>query len=174
MSREDRDEFGYVNAFPADKAAKMRALLKRAIEINPGFTESYELLAFVSLVTNEGLDAAVLLMRTALRLQPGSQRYTMRLAELYLRQDKFDIAAAIAEKVAKTADEPDIKGQADRLLSQLTQRKEMLARNEENRKRYEAALAARAKDDNVRPRLNVHGSDPNTQSPVPSASVRSL
>ncbi|HXH70402.1 MAG TPA: tetratricopeptide repeat protein, partial [Pyrinomonadaceae bacterium] len=37
LSREDRDEFGYVRSFPPEKAAKMRELLKKAIAINPTF-----------------------------------------------------------------------------------------------------------------------------------------
>lgn len=59
LSREDRDEFGFVAEFSAEKAAKMREALKKAIAINPSFTESYELLAFVNLVNNEHLAEAV-------------------------------------------------------------------------------------------------------------------
>ena len=80
LSREGRDEFGYVEAFPKEKAIKMRELLKKAIAINPTFTESYEMLAFVSLVSNEGLDEAVAVMQKALKYQPGNQRYAIRIA----------------------------------------------------------------------------------------------
>ena len=146
LSRDGRDEFGYVSSFPPEKTAKMRELLKKAIEINPSFTESYEMLAFVSLVSNEGLDEGIAAMLKALKLRPGNQRYAMRIAELYLRQEKFDQATAIAEKIAKTADEPQIKNQADNLIEQLRMRKEIIARNEESRKKYEAAIAAGAKD----------------------------
>ncbi len=165
LSREGRDEFGYVSAFSPEKTAKMRELLKKAIEINPGFTESYEMLAFVSLVSNEDLDEGLAAMHKALGLQPGNQRYAMRIAELYLRQEKFDQAAAIAEKVARTADEPQIKSQADNLIEQLRQRKEILARNEESRKKYEAAIAAGAKDGGSRPPLIVRGSDGKAPTP---------
>ncbi len=153
LSREGRDEFGYVNAFSAEKTAKMSDLLKRAIEINPGFAESYEMLAFVSLVSNEALDDGIAAMQKALKLQPGNQRYALRIAELYLRQEKFDQAAAIIEKIAKTADEPQVKSQADSLIEQLRQRKEIFARNDESRKKYEAAIAAGAKAGGVRPLL---------------------
>lgn len=150
LSRENRDEFGYTNSFPPEKTAKMRELLKKAIEINPSFTESYEMLAFVSLVSNEGIDEAIAAMQKALKLRPGSQRYAVRIAELYLRQEKFEMAAAIAEKIAKTSDEPETKKQADNLMEQLRVRKEISARNEESRKKYEAAMAAGAKDGNSR------------------------
>lgn len=165
LSREGRDEFGYVASFSPEKTAKMKQLLKKAIEINPTFGESYEMLAFVSLVSNSGLDEGVAAMRTALKLQPGNQRYVMRIAELYLRQEKFEEAAAIAEKVAKTADEPQIKKQADSLIEQLQMRKEIFARNEESRKKYEAAIAAGAKDGGQRPILLRRGPDGKAPSP---------
>jgi Tfp pilus assembly protein PilF len=142
LSREDRDEFGYVMSFPPDKAAKMRELLKKAIAINPTFTESYELYAFVNMVNNENLDEANAYLRKALNIQPGSQRYALRLAEIYMRQDKFSEAAAIADKIAQTADEPAIKSQAEDLAKQMRQRQEVNAKNEAARKQYEAAMAA--------------------------------
>ncbi len=159
LSREGRDEFGHVNSFAPEKTAKMKEMLKKAIQINPSFAESYEMLAFVSIVSNEGLDEGIEAMQKALKLQPGNQRYAMRIAELYLRQEKFDQASAILEKIAKTADEPQLKKQVDNLLDQLRQRKEILARNEESRKKYEAAIAAGAKDGGTRPLLRRRESD---------------
>jgi tetratricopeptide (TPR) repeat protein len=141
LSREGRDEFGYVTSFQADKSAKMRDLLKKAIAINPSFTESYELLAFVNLVNNERLDEAISYLQKALKYQPGSQRYALRIAEVYMRQDKFAEAAVIADKVAKTADDAEIKAQAENLTGQLRQRQEIDVRNEAARKQYEAAVA---------------------------------
>ncbi|MBC7900815.1 MAG: tetratricopeptide repeat protein [Saprospiraceae bacterium] len=153
LSREGRDEFGYVAEFPKEKTATMREMLKKAIAINPGFTESYEMLAFVSLVSNEGLDEAVTLMQKALQYQPGNQRYAMRMAELYLRQKKFDQAAVLVDKVAKTADEAEIKSRAENLVGQIAQQKEFDARNAESRKKYEEAVAAAAKGGGARPML---------------------
>ena len=165
LSREGRDEFGYVSAFSSEKMTKMREMLKKAIAINPGFAESYEMLGFLSVVSNENLDEGITAMIKALRLQPGNQRYLLRVAELYMRQDKFDQASVLAEKIAKTADEPQIKSQADNLVEQLKQRKEILAQNEESRKKYEAAVAAGAKDASKRPFLIRHsdGKAPTTE-----------
>jgi tetratricopeptide (TPR) repeat protein len=142
LSREDRDEFGYVMSFPPEKAAKMRELLKKAIAVNPTFTESYELYAFVNMVNNENLDEANAYLRKALNIQPGSQRYALRLAEIYIRQDKFSEAAVIADKIAQTADDPAVKSQAENLTAQMKQRQEVKAQNEAARKQYEAAMAA--------------------------------
>lgn len=136
LSREDRDDYGYVNSFPAEKTAKMREMLKKAIAINPAFTESYELLAFVNLVNNEQLDEAVRYLQSALKYQPGNQRYAMRIAEIYMRQDKFSESAEIAEKIAQTADEPDVKSQAENLRNQIRQRQEFKKQEDEFRRKY--------------------------------------
>jgi predicted Zn-dependent protease len=146
LSRENRDEFGYVASFPKETTAKMREMLKKAIAINPAFTESYELLAFVGLVNNEQLDEAVAYLRTALKYQPGNQRYSIRIAEIYLRQEKFPEAAAIADKIAKTADDPEIKAQAENLITQLRRTQEVFAANENTRNQYEANAAAASKN----------------------------
>lgn len=146
LSRENRDEFGYVASYAKETTAKMRELLKKAIAINPSYTESYELLAFIGLVNNEQLDESVAYLRTALKYQPGNQRYSVRIAEIYLRQGKFAEAAAIADKIAKTADEPEIKAQAENLTAQLRQRQEIAAANEASRKHYEAAIAEASKN----------------------------
>jgi len=168
LSRENRDEFGYVASFPAEKSAKMRELLKKAIAINPSFTESYELLAFVNLVNNEQLDEAVGYLQKALKYQPGNQTYAVRIAEIYLRQQKFAEAALIAEKIAKTADEPELKAQAENLTGQIRQIKEALARNESARKQFEAAINE-ANKSGGQPILIQRDSNGKTLSPEESA-----
>jgi len=165
LSREDRDEFGYVSKFPADKSAKMREMLKKAIAINPGFTESYELLAFVSLVNHEQLDEAVAYLQKALKYQPGNQRYAMRIAEISMRQEKFADALAIADKIAKTADEPAVKSQAENLAGQIRQRQEMIARQETLRKQYEAGNAEVVKNGG-QPILNRRRSSESLEKPL--------
>ena len=145
LSREDRDEFGYVSAFPPDKSAKMRELLKKAIAVNPSFTESYELLGFINLVNGEQLDESIAYLRQALQYQPGNQRYALRIAEIYGRQNKFDEAAAIADKIAKTTDDAEVKARAENLNQQLHQQRDILARNAASRQEYEAAVAEAAK-----------------------------
>ncbi len=140
LSREGRDEFGMVSGFDSAKAAKMRDLLRKSIADNPSFGESYELLAFVSLVTGEELDEAVEMLKTALKYQPGNQRYALRIAEIYSRQRKFAEARLIAEKIAKTADDDEVKSRADRLAQISRQNEESLAKYEEARKQYENAV----------------------------------
>ena len=136
LSREGRDDFGYVRDIPIETAEKMRVALKRAIAIAPDFSESYDLLAFVALVRNEHIDEAVTLLQKALKYQPGNERYAMRMAELYMRQNKYDQAQAIATKFGESEDD-DIRKRAQQLLSHINERKEFEQRMAEQRKQYE-------------------------------------
>jgi tetratricopeptide (TPR) repeat protein len=137
LRREGTDEFGYAQSFEPATAAKIRQLLKKAIAINPAYTESYELLAFVNLVNNEELDDAAQQLRAALKYQPGNPRYAIRIAEIYLRQDKFKEAAAIADKLAKTTDDDEVRSRATSLVEGIRQRQEMQARYENQRAEFE-------------------------------------
>ena len=119
MSREGRDDFGYVKSFSAETANKIRTALGKAIAVNPTFTESYELLAFVDLVNNEQLDLAVDALKKALKYQPGNQRYAMRIGEILARQKKYDEAMSIAEKISKTADDAELKTRGDTLAAEV-------------------------------------------------------
>jgi len=141
LSREGRDEFGYISAFPPEKSSKMRELLKKAIQINPSFTESYELIAFVNLVNNEELEESIEYLKKALQYQPGNQRYALRIAEIYLRQEKFDEAGKLAGRIAATTDDGEIKSRAENLGTQIRQIQENFAQNEKARKEYEDAIA---------------------------------
>jgi tetratricopeptide (TPR) repeat protein len=122
LSREGRDEFGYVKSFAPETAAKMREVLRKAIALNPAFTESYELLAFVAVVNNDELDDAVVQLQKALRYQPGSQRYALRIAEIYSRQNKLTEAKAIAEKIARTTDDDEMRQRAEQITSMIAER----------------------------------------------------
>lgn len=143
LSRDGQDDMGWVSGFKPEKAAKMRDLLKKAIAANPQFTESYELLAFVSLVTGENQDEAIELLKTALKYQPGNQRYALRIAELLAQQRKFADAGTIAEKISSTADDEEVKSRAESLTAQIKRSQESFARYEEDRKKYEEAMKER-------------------------------
>ncbi len=123
LSRESQDEFGFVQTFDQPSAVKMRNALKKAIVLNPSFTESYELLAFVDVVNNEQLDEAAQMMQSALKYQPGNQRYSLRLAEIFSRQGKLDESEAVVTKIAETADEPDVRTRAGNLLNYVKQKR---------------------------------------------------
>jgi tetratricopeptide (TPR) repeat protein len=121
LSREGMDEFGYVSKFAPEAVKKMRESLQKAIAINPNFTESYHLLGFINLVNNENLDETVTFLKKALQLQPGNQEYAFIIAQIYMRQEKYAEAKALADKIYKTADEPDLRAKAQSLLNSLNE-----------------------------------------------------
>ncbi|MGI9034665.1 MAG: tetratricopeptide repeat protein [Pyrinomonadaceae bacterium] len=167
LMRGNGNGFGFASGFPAETTAKMRDALKKSIVLNPSFAGSYDLLAFVNLVNNESLDEAVQLLRKALAIQPGNQKFAMRIAEIYLRQEKFDDARAIAEKIAKTTDQPEIKLQAENLSASIRQYQENRVRYETSKKQYEDSMKNNAGGQPTLARRN--NSDAKTQTPEESA-----
>jgi thioredoxin-like negative regulator of GroEL len=114
--------------FDPQRAQVIRTNLKRAIEINPGFARSYSLLSFINLVTGEELNETVTLLKRAYDAAPGDQDLAFQLAQLYLRQQKFDDAKKIVEPIARTAADPAKKQRAQILLDQLAQMAEYSGR----------------------------------------------
>jgi tetratricopeptide (TPR) repeat protein len=138
LSREDQDEFGYADKVSPERLTKMRDLLKKAIAAKPSFTESYELLAYINEVSGENLDESISLMTTALKYQPGNQKYALRIAGIYGRQQKFAEARKIAEKIAATADDDEIRTHAEQLAEQAKRNEESFAKYQEARKQAES------------------------------------
>jgi tetratricopeptide (TPR) repeat protein len=127
LSRESMDEFGYVGKFPPDSLKKMRESLQKTMEINPNFTESYRLLGFINLVSNENLDESLVFLKKGLALQPGNQDYAFLIAQIYMRQEKYTEAKELAQKIVKTADEPQLRTNAQNLLDSINRFEESKA-----------------------------------------------
>ena len=53
LSQEGVGGLGVVSSYPAETVKIMRAQLRRAIELNPAYPESYALLAIVNIVAGE-------------------------------------------------------------------------------------------------------------------------
>ena len=121
------DEFGYVGKFPPESLKKMRDSLHKTIEINPNFTESYRLLGFINLVSNDNLDESLVLLKKGLALQPGNQDYAFLIAQIYMRQEKYAEAKEIAQKIVKTADEAALRTNAQNLLDAINRFEESKA-----------------------------------------------
>jgi tetratricopeptide (TPR) repeat protein len=127
LSREGMDSNNLVREYPAGTAATMRAELKRAIELNPSFPESYSLLAFVNMVTGDGLDEAIGLLKRAQALSPGRSDLPFMLAQIYMRQEKFDLARKVLEPLISAKDRR-IQSQAQSLLASIKSYEDRLAR----------------------------------------------
>jgi len=104
LSREGMDSASMVRDYSAEAAGIMRAELKKAIALKPDFPGSYSLLAFVNMVTGEQLDESIELLKRALALSPGKQDLNIHLAQIYLRQQKFDLARQTLEPLRNATD----------------------------------------------------------------------
>jgi hypothetical protein len=128
LSREGMDANNMIMGYPPEASQTMREHLKKAIELAPGFPESYKLLAFINLVSGDGLDESVDLLKKAMALAPGRQEFSFMLAQTYMRQQKYDEARKLAELLARNASEPQIRAQAESLLKRVVEITEQLAR----------------------------------------------
>lgn len=116
LSREGMDESGMASGYSAEVAAEMRAALRKAMALKPEFPESYRLLAWVNLVTGEGLEESAELLKKALALSPGNEQYSFILAQIHLRRENYDAARRVAEPLAKAGGDPQMRANAQSLL----------------------------------------------------------
>ena len=149
LSRQGGVEGGLVSGYPADRAAEMRASLRKAISLRPDFPESYYLLAWVDLVTGANIAEGVQLIRQAVALAPGEQRYSLVLAQLYVRQDKIEEARRLAELLAREGSDPGLRATAQAVLTSINNYDEQM-------KKYKAAQEAYEKGE---PKLLVREED---------------
>jgi tetratricopeptide (TPR) repeat protein len=119
LSRYGMSEFGFVDSYPASAASKIRSALKKSIEINPSFGPAYDLLAFVAVARNDDLDEAETFLKRALDVAPGNQSLQMRLAEVNFRNENFAAARQIAQKVAATTPDRQLKLYAQNTLMEI-------------------------------------------------------
>jgi tetratricopeptide (TPR) repeat protein len=137
LSREGMSEGGYANGYPAETARAMRESLRKAIELRPDFPESYSLLAFVDLVTNEEIEEAVGLVNRARALSPGKEYYALILAQLYMRQEKFDAALSTLGPLTRDASDPQMRANAQSLENAVRTMREQTARLKAAREAFE-------------------------------------
>jgi len=118
---------GPVTGFPPEVATKIREHLQKAIELRPDYPESYNLLAFVSVVTGEGVDEAIESMKRVLNISKGRRDLAIMLAQLYMRKQNFKTARVLLEQVLKASSREEERQHAEQLLNGI--------------ERYEAAMA---------------------------------
>jgi Tfp pilus assembly protein PilF len=94
-----------------DLAREIRMLLRRAAVLEPTYTESYRLQAFLNYIRDEDLDGALALLQKALSIKPGDADLQILLARILLRREDIGRARQIAEQVAAASS--DAKQKAD-------------------------------------------------------------
>lgn len=130
LSRAQMRGSTYVSGFAPEVAQLMRAELRKAIELAPLYAESYHLLGFVNLVMGEQLDESIQLLRHAITLAPGEQRFVNVLAQLYIRKRDYKTARELLEPIARSSDggDPQASAHAQSLLQTISSIEEHEAR----------------------------------------------
>jgi tetratricopeptide (TPR) repeat protein len=92
-----------VGDYTPEVSAKIKTHLQQAIKLRPDYLEAYNLLAFVSLVTGDGLTEAIESLKQAVKAAPGRDDFSFTLAQLYARIGDYKTSRQMLEQVAKSA-----------------------------------------------------------------------
>jgi FimV-like protein len=120
LSRSGPNNGPTVAGYPADVTTKIREHLEEAIALRPDYPESYSLLAFVSLVTNKGVDESIASLKKMLISLPGRHDLTFMLAQLYLEKGDGKLAREMLEQVVKSSSDEQVRNDAAGLLAQIS------------------------------------------------------
>lgn len=120
MSREGAFTNGNRTDLP-----QMTSELETAIALDPGFADSYMLLAFAQAYAGDPAKGLVT-MQKAVSLSPRNEKYQFNLAQMYLNNQKMDDAIAILQVLQKSGN-PEVMRRADQTLAQAQQFKAMQA-----------------------------------------------
>src|SRR5215217_2862063 len=135
LSHAGPDESPSAGGYSPEIAAKIREHLQKAITLRPDFPESYNLLAYVSLVTGDGIDDSISSLKQVLSSSPGKHQFIYMLGQLYTRKGDYKVARELLEQVVKSNAEAHVRKHSESLLA--------IIRNvEEQAEKYEAAQQA--------------------------------
>jgi tetratricopeptide (TPR) repeat protein len=160
LSRQRETDRNPAFGFSSESAAKARPQLKKAISLRPDFPDSYNLLAYVNLVTNTDIDETIETLQRALVRLPGRIDFIYMLGQLYMHKDDYKQAKPLLEQVVKGQVEDRVRRHAELLIS-------TMANIEEQRLQKEAALRARG----LNPDTSTMAGYAN-QTPNPSSELR--
>jgi FimV-like protein len=125
LSREGMTNDQVVLGYHSDTAARIREELKQAIALRPEYPESYNLLAFVNLVTQTNLDESITLLKRAVAISPARNDLLFTLAQAYMRKLDFQTAREILEKLIQNRNDDHLRQQAERLLKEVSEREHL-------------------------------------------------
>jgi len=119
LSKEGDETRRLSRRFSAETLTRMKQALSKAIELNPGYVASYQLLGYVNLVVNEDIDESISLLAKMSDASPGRQNLNFILGQLYLRKLNLAMARQLIEPIANTAKDPESRANAQRIMNQI-------------------------------------------------------
>jgi tetratricopeptide (TPR) repeat protein len=151
--------------YTPEQITKIRQHLKRAIELRPDYPETYDLMAYVSLVTLDQVDEAIAAMKRVLHASPGRIYSKLVLAQLYMHTEDYKSARPLLEQVAKSSD--SMSEYARKTLANLDEYEQRMAEYNDLRVRPPGGTSS------TDPNVVVAGETPVVvQRPDPSADLR--
>ncbi len=120
-------ELGLSSSFSIETAERVRALLRKAIELDPGSGDAYEMLAFVNAVREEEIGPTIDLMKRALEIAPGHPWYRMRMAELQIADRNFPVARQTVLGLRRSAGDDRMRVYAESTLARMNSLETQLA-----------------------------------------------
>lgn len=108
-----------VGGYTPEVSKKIREHLQKAIALRPDFPESYNLLAFVSLVSGENMPEAIESLKKALTTSPGRHDFSFTLAQLYARSGDYKTARQMLEQLVASNAEEALRRHSEMLLQQI-------------------------------------------------------
>jgi tetratricopeptide (TPR) repeat protein len=137
LSREGMTDRQVVMGYQPETVVRIRSELKKAIDLRPDYPESYNLLAFVNLVTESQLDETIALLTKVLTTSPGRNDLLFMVAQLYMRKHDFKTARQILERLGQNNIDNQLRAQAKSMLAQMNNWDEQLTSIETKRKEME-------------------------------------
>jgi tetratricopeptide (TPR) repeat protein len=90
--------------------------LKESIRLMPSFAYSYNLLAFVRLVSGENLDEGAQMARRAMQLDPQNKHFSLSLAQIQIRMQDYAAAKKTLEPLLAEDDDSSVKSSATSMM----------------------------------------------------------
>jgi tetratricopeptide (TPR) repeat protein len=125
LSRSNPDEGIVTDGYTPELTAKIREELRKAISLRPDYPEPYNLLAFVSLVTNSQVNESIELLKRQLQVLPGRADFKFMLAQLYARNDDYKSARTLLEQLTSGGKNEELVRRAESLLKQVARMEEL-------------------------------------------------
>ena len=170
LSRANPDDTPTAGGYPPELITKIQGHLQKAIALRPDFPESYNLLAFVSLISGQGVEESIASMKRLLSISPGRHDFMYMLGQLYARKGEYKTSRELLEQVTKSNADEQVRSHAEELLKQIRT-------YEDASVRYEEAKRAAAKALQAEPAM-VYGpnssSKPQDTPPDPSSYLREV
>lgn len=130
LSRQGETDLKPGSGFSSESAAEARRELNKAILLRPDFPDSYNLLAYINLLTSSEIEETIALLNSALSDLPGRTDFTYMLGQLYMFKDDYKKARLMLDRVVAGNVAEKVRRHAERLLATINTIEEQKAQKD--------------------------------------------